>query len=342
MTKYTDSLKKYAKEHNCSYKQAMVANKGKKMNGGGILEDIGKKLGFDMSDNGDGFAEIRTDGSMNEEGERQRKRDNQNKKAKIDLKDNIVKTVVGVAVGGIVEAIAEPEVGPVGAKILGGIAQGATKIALKGTGKGRKQCKKCPTCKQDLDGEGLGLGDAEMPSSVKTLLAQHGDANITSLFAWRPPNKSRGIINLITAGTFEKNVKDLDYRDIFHVGVSFVLSDGYRGSLEKIDSVVATPYMDNLASSDYMITKPRAPNTLNNSMLNILRLFGKQKLWRYDALTSNCQDFVLGFLSVSNALTQPIKTFIEQDASGLLKGAPTKFMQFLTDVERKIKQGITN
>lgn len=191
-------------------------------------------------------------------------------------------------------------------------------------------------------GEGIGLSQAEMTNSVKSLLQQHGNVNIKTLYAWRTPILSRKLIDIITGGTFEKNIKSLDYRDVFHVGVAGLLDDGTKFNLEKIDSVVNSPF-PNLEKSDYIELNPRLTNTTLQSVFDNLQNRLGVDLWRYNARTANCQDFVIQFLSagITNALTPRVKSFIKQDALTLTQGAPNKFMTLVTDIERKIKQGIT-
>ena len=309
--------------------------------GAGWFDTLAGNLGFDTHEQ-QGPMTIGRDKEgnrvYNKAMEDELKRVAKNEIASKKLLNETIPTLASSVVKKVAETLLTPEVGPEAAMFLSAGLGKATSTVLKGEG------SVCSHCGSELHGEGLGLSQAEMPNSIKTLLAQHGDSPIVSMIAWRQPVMSRNIINLISLGQFEKNIKTLDYRDVFHVGVSYTLEDGYKGTLEKIESVVATPYKDNLSKSDYLTTKPRLSNTtLNDAFKNLVSRLGVD-LWRYNARDANCQHFVMNFLSngITNALTPQIETFIKQNAVALTKGTPNKLMTFIVDIERKIKQGIMN
>ena len=309
------------------------------LHGSGWFDTLAENLGFDTHEQ-QGIMSIGRDATgkrvYNQEMKDELIRVAKNERASAKIKNDTIPTIAGLAVKKIAETLIAPELGPETAQIVAtGLGKTTTQL-LHGMG------HVCPNCGHDLHGEGLGLSSAVMPESVKTLLAQHGNSPIKEIIAWREPIHSRKIIDVISLGNFEKNIKKLDYREVFHVGVSFILEDGYKGTLEKIDTVVSTPYKDNLASSDYIKTAPRLANTtLSDAFKNLETRLGTD-LWRYDARSANCQHFVINFLApgITNSLTPAINKFILQNAQSLTKGVPNKFMTFLTDIERKINQGI--
>ena len=260
-------VKDNSKEFKRIIKKLITINKT--LHGSGWFDTIAAKLGFDTHEQ-QGIMTIGRDATgkrvYNQEMKDELIRVAKNERASAKLKNDLIPTLAGQVVKNIAETLITPELGPDAAQIVAhGLGKSTTQL-LHGMG---HAC--CPNCGHDLHGEGLGLSSAVMPESVKTLLAQHGNSPIKEIIAWREPIHSRKIIDVISLGNFEKNIKKLDYREVFHVGVSFILEDGYKGTLEKIDTVVSTPYKDNLASSDYIKTAPRLANTTLNDAFKKIR-----------------------------------------------------------------------
>ena len=73
--------------------------------------------------------------------------------------------------------------------------------------------------------------------------------------------------------------------------------------------------------------------TLNNLLENTKQKMGKKKFFTYNAVSNNCQDFLLAFLQSNNLGNEPNYTFIKQDTKSLFDGLP---------VLKKLAKGTTD
>ena len=192
--------------------------------------------------------------------------------------------------------------------------------------------------KKQLHGEGLGLSEAEMSASLEQLLQSFGTEPITALTAIREPIGSRTLLNILSLGAFEKNIKTLGYDDIFHLSLNVELENGHTFNIEKHETIDVGP-AKSTSNVDSMTATIREPVELHSVITNMESIYGAN-MYRYDALNANCQMFVEGFLASSNAYSTKLEAFVKQDAVGLLKNQSSVFYRFITDLGRKYKHGI--
>lgn len=189
-----------------------------------------------------------------------------------------------------------------------------------------------------MTGEGLALSQAERPANIDKLLAEHGTSRITSITVVREPVQSRKIMDVLSMGQLEKNLSKIGYDELFHLSMNIQLDDGYTFNLGKGEIIHTGPVVS-VSEADEMSATTHGQE-LQAVFDNLERILTPNRLYRYDALTNNCQDFVKNFLAMSNAYNPKMETFIKQDANAILQNMNSYFYQFLTDIARKGREGI--
>lgn len=192
--------------------------------------------------------------------------------------------------------------------------------------------------KKQLHGEGLGLSEAEMSDSLEQLLQAYGTEPITAITAIREPVESRTLLNIVSLGSLEKNIKKLGYDELFHLSLNIELENGQTFNIEKHETVIVGP-PKSVSDADAMTATVREPVELHTVITNMENIYGAN-MYRYDALNANCQMFVEGFLGASNAYSTKLEAFVKQNAEAILKNQSTTFYRFITDIARKWKHGI--
>lgn len=157
------------------------------------------------------------------------------------------------------------------------------------------------------------------PKSVKFLKA-NGDTVITKIRVEKKP-LDKGVntlLNTISLGTFQKAKKDLDYDEMFHLYM--VINDKFV--IEKNELLNMGTYTTDANSQSMDV-----PNIPDGLTINQLVEKGQKAMGadfqKYDAFSTNCQDFIKRVLDANGLLTPSLKDFIMQDAVGVLKGLPS-------------------
>jgi hypothetical protein len=178
--------------------------------------------------------------------------------------------------------------------------------------------------------------DAFMPPSVKDVMNNRGQEIITSIMLRRNPVSSliTGAMNAVSLGSFQKNLDKQPYDKLFHLAM-LVQTANTKFLLEKIERV-------NVSSS---IGSPEGLETLNvplngkqitvfDLINNTLKQMGKNKFLDYDAVTNNCQVFIMNVLDANGLLNDGNQSWVKQDTEVLFKGNKTlaKISKKLTDI----------
>ena len=109
---------------------------------------------------------------------------------------------------------------------------------------------------------------------------------------------------------------DLHYDDIYHLAL-IVKTTSREFTLERNQTVSTGAVRSFEDTRDVAIT---AGLTFGKFVEDGEKV-SKQPFWQYNPVTSNCQIFVTDLLKGSSLLTSDLRTFINQDAVGLLKNA---------------------
>lgn len=185
------------------------------------------------------------------------------------------------------------------------------------------------------------------PPKMRKLLKEVGSEGIHSLLVVRVPLSSfvTSLLNVISLGAYEKALRESDYDKMFHL--SLLVNSKY--TLEK-NGVVELTRKDPIPKGSERSDTTNVP--LNGKEMTIQEAIDKQKAHmgdqafsNYDAKTTNCQHFVIGFLEANGLSSQSLKDFIYQDPKQIFDKMPQlseKIGKFLTDTDavvNKITEG---
>lgn len=178
--------------------------------------------------------------------------------------------------------------------------------------------------------------DAFLPPNLKEVMKTKGDQIITSIMLRRNPVSSliTGAMNAVSLGSFQKNLDKQPYDKLFHLAI-LIQTANTKFLLEKIERV----------NVSYSIGSPEGLETLNvplngkeikvfDLINNTLLQMGKNKFLDYDAVTNNCQVFIMNVLDSNGLLNSGNQEWVKQNTEVLFKGNKTlaKISKKLTDI----------
>lgn len=197
---------------------------------------------------------------------------------------------------------------------------------VEGSGKYRK----------NLKGEGLGdwlsnlknvlLNPNEalykMPLHVFEQLQKYGNEQIKNIYVCREPleAKNKLLLNIITLGGFNKASQNYGYYDdVFHLYLVFELENNKLLLVERNQRVIIKETTDaKIKIKDVIKININKKLTLNEMFKKAI--IDDKKLFHYDPISHNCQNFVSILLNSSGLLNENINKFVNQDVKNLLTG----------------------
>jgi len=170
------------------------------------------------------------------------------------------------------------------------------------------------------------------PKAINDFLKLHGNKNIRRIIVSRIPvsAKIQFIANLVSNGGWTANMKKLNYDDVYHLFMIVELDDGLLFKIEKNSRVDITVGKRTLG--DTMINIDNIENTLNDMFEFSERLYGLERIYRYDPFKTNCQVLLVDLLSSIDKITPQLKTYIMQNAASLIEN----------DIFKYIAKGVTD
>lgn len=172
---------------------------------------------------------------------------------------------------------------------------------------------------------------------ARTVLKKYYDWEIVSLQVYRKPlsNLLINTLNAVSMGKFKMGMKTYGFDQFFHLSlVATIQKDG-----KFVNVIMEKNEVVNISTGYYTADNVEAYNlTLKNTMslgdliTKTLMRVGKDKFFKYDAFTNNCQFFITYLL---DTMGLQAKEFIFQDTSELLKTLPKHvkpFARTVTDV----------
>jgi hypothetical protein len=180
-----------------------------------------------------------------------------------------------------------------------------------------------------INGKRKGLS----PAFRKTL-KELGDKDIIQISIVRKPVQKvlKTIINLITLGKFNNQMKALNYDEVYHLSAMLKLSNGTALFLEK-NAVPELKQITNIEGEKIDVNIKR-PIKLIKFIEGTYDKIGEENYVNYSAETLNCQKFILDHLETFGLSNNKIKNFIMQDATQLLSKDPNiyKVLSKVTDL----------
>lgn len=171
--------------------------------------------------------------------------------------------------------------------------------------------------------------------SFKRMLKQHGDKDIVQISIVRKPVQKvlTSIINLITLGKFNQQMKTLNYDQVYHLSAILKLSDGAALFLEKNAVPELKPVSGNV-EGEKLDVNMKKPIKLRQFVEKTYDRIGEREFVDYTAENLNCQKFILSHLQTFDLANKKIESWIRQDAAQLLSKDPNvyKALKAVTDL----------
>jgi len=162
---------------------------------------------------------------------------------------------------------------------------------------------------------------SQYPRKVQNFLNKYSGERMTNIRVCRKPLGSglnRGL-DAVSFGAWSKAKKKANFDNMFHIYLSFTLG-GKNVILEKVQNIIIK--ISNDSCTDSLPVTGAKELTLKTFLERGRKRAGDAKFFPYNALSNNCQDFLLNLLT-ANGLTNPSLTkFIKQDVDKLVKELP--------------------
>ena len=170
----------------------------------------------------------------------------------------------------------------------------------------------------------------KMPKQVLDTLNKYGNNTVNEIIIARVPIKRviNILLNSITLGTFKEESRKYNYDDVYHLFAILKLDNGKKLITERNQRVVLKE-IDSISAKDIIVINTNI--TLNKLFDNAIKLDGK-KIWRYDPVEHNCQNYITTLLRASNLFNNELDKFINQDVLKLLPGTSRKIATATTDI----------
>lgn len=153
--------------------------------------------------------------------------------------------------------------------------------------------------------------------SVRTILSRIGALPIKAMSVCRTPLSS-GLTSLLNYAQWATATTPT-HDTLFHLYLVITLSDGSRWTLEKNEDINLVSFKT--TTSGECLKIPLAKSTLSISQLidQTVKTVGSDRVFIYDAFSTNCQRFVLDVLESNHIhVSQHLKDFIMQSVSHLV------------------------
>ena len=105
-----------------------------------------------------------------------------------------------------------------------------------------------------------------------------------------------------------------NFDELFHLYCELVLENGKTILVEKNERINIMKTSRNEKNTEQQEISNIPPNiTLNTLLGNTKNKMGDEKFFTYNAVSNNCQDFLLAFLQSNNLGNNENYTFVKQD-----------------------------
>lgn len=198
---------------------------------------------------------------------------------------------------------------------------------------------------------------SDIPKSVTNWLKKNGDKKIISMKIGRTPVMKYVdiLLNIITAGKYNKIKSKIGYDNFFHLYMILELEDSKKYILEKNQTIKISDFEERKKSESISV---KIPENLNVDILfeKTYKKYGRNRINIYNALSTNCQRFLLDILTANKLLTVTNKNFIQQNVRELslklqkseklkikeitdIGAYIDKFLQFISNGMIRLKKG---
>ena len=235
-----------------------------------------------------------------------------------------------------------------------------SKKPFKTKAKALEQLRALYTHSQDI--EGAGIGDffkkgydaiksrlrafqgirLDYSPSIRQFLQTNGEAIITGLTVYRAPVEAyvKTLANIVSLGKF-KQLLDKSFDEVYHLFMKIDLNKSgtsFSITIEKNAVISIKPFSPNdiTNAESYTVISIPFNVSLNTFLSKAQNSTTPEQYFKYDALTTNCQAYILLLLEANGLIVSnpQAKQFIYQDMQTLRAQLPS--------ISQKIMKGITN
>lgn len=167
------------------------------------------------------------------------------------------------------------------------------------------------------------VGIPTLPKSVRNVLKQYGDANITAMRIRREPlsKVAEGLLTAVTLGKW-KEIKG-SYDKMFHL-YAILYTDKGNFLLEKNETVILKKGTFPLKKEAEEMTVSMPQKIPLAEFINrTIKRMGLSDYTTYEGFSLNCQNFLMNHLQANNLITPQLKQFIWQDTKQLIEKTPS-------------------
>ena len=184
--------------------------------------------------------------------------------------------------------------------------------------------------------------------SVNKLLNKFGDDIIQEIIIFRKPINStiNKILNVLSIGQLNQNLKDANYDDLFHLFMVIILNNNNWLLIEKNEriNIVKLKSIDNLVENK-KVNLNNKKLTLEKLFVNTIENIGLDNFFIYKSHSWNCQNFIYNILKYNKLLNNELSEFILQDTQkifyklGYLKKLSDKITDTAANVNVLVEGG---
>ena len=186
---------------------------------------------------------------------------------------------------------------------------------------------------EEIQGDGL----LQYSSSAQQVLDTAGNKKISKDFIKRSPVPKllTGALSAFSMGKFGKRMYR-NFDELFHLYCEVVLENVKTILVEKNERINIQKISRNESNTETQEVTNVPPNLTLNTLLNKTKAYmGDKKFFTYNAVSNNCQDFILAFLQSNSLGTPENYAFVKQDTEQLFKRLPVlqKIAKKTTDLD---------
>ena len=176
------------------------------------------------------------------------------------------------------------------------------------------------------------------PPYYRSFLEKYENIKITEILICKTPIQStfNTILNAVSFGKWNETKDKLNYDQMYHLFMICKLEGGLIVRVEK-NQVLNIALVDiqsyKTAKCIYLTNyKQIVPVNLNQMHEKALNAVGKERLYLYNASSTNCQLFINDLLENSGLMNETIKEFVMQSADKLINSLPPLVQNFVNGI----------
>lgn len=189
-----------------------------------------------------------------------------------------------------------------------------------------------------INGEGF---TKDYLSKEKHIIDKYGLVPIVGMNVYRHPVDKEiiQVLNVVSLGEFEKNMKKQNYDKLFHLYMGVKLQSGILITIEKSDAIVKLNVGVKVKPPTETMAVPLSNSITITQMLDGAKSILGDKFFSYNGSNNNCQDFLIAMLKGVGLLNNDLQSFIKQNTKDLFKklNFTRKLTNTLTDTMNGFK-----